>query len=111
MLFFHGMAVRTTGYEAKQLYRDILRAVRPFTWRNEHGEVWRDVLQQSARQEFEQGRHERDALMIARLLVQGRQCLNEIQMKMSQKPTKDAEQANDGGLDGFLDTHLTPKST
>jgi hypothetical protein len=44
--------------EALSLYRDILRASRGFTWKNEHGEVWGKVIAVSARVEFEQARHE-----------------------------------------------------
>ena len=44
--------------EALGLYRDILRASRTFTWKNEHGEVWGKVIAVSARVEFEQARDE-----------------------------------------------------
>ena len=32
------------NFESLRLYRDILRASRHFTWPNEKGELWRDVL-------------------------------------------------------------------
>ncbi|CAN0057345.1 unnamed protein product [Sphacelaria rigidula] len=34
------------------------------------------ILRESSRKEFEQARHETDRLVVARLLVVGRQCLN-----------------------------------
>jgi hypothetical protein len=44
--------------EALSLYRDILRASRHFTWKNEHGEVWGKVIAVSTRTEYEQARDE-----------------------------------------------------
>mmetsp|Transcript_48057 Transcript_48057/g.84218 ORF Transcript_48057/g.84218 Transcript_48057/m.84218 type:complete len:92 (-) Transcript_48057:91-366(-) len=68
------MAMRS---ESLKLYRDILRATRMFTWTNPKGELWSDVLRQNARKEFEQARFERDPLVVTRLLVVGRDCLNQ----------------------------------
>jgi hypothetical protein len=62
--------------ESLKLYRDILRATRMFTWPNEKGEIWGDILRKNARYEFEQARYERDALVVTRLLFVGRDCLN-----------------------------------
>lgn len=61
--------------ESLRLYRDILRATRSFTWCNEKGEPWRDILRNQARNEFEQARHESDPVLIARMLFVGRDCL------------------------------------
>jgi hypothetical protein len=63
--------------ESIRLYRDILRAARMFTWRNQAGELWSDVLRKNARLEFEQARNEKDPLVIARMLVVGRDALNQ----------------------------------
>lgn len=68
--------------ESLKLYRDILRASRMFTWANEAGEPWRDVLRKNARKEFEQARYERDTLVITRLLVVGRDSLKQINEKL-----------------------------
>lgn len=67
--------------ESLKLYRDILRATRMFTWANPKGELWSDVLRQNARKEFEQARYEQDRLVITRLLVVGRDCLNQTSEK------------------------------
>ncbi|CAN0142696.1 unnamed protein product [Ectocarpus sp. 12 AP-2014] len=63
--------------EAIRLYREILKATRLFHWCNEKGEPWGEILRESSRKEFEQARHETDPLVVARLLVVGRQCLND----------------------------------
>ncbi|CAM9674572.1 unnamed protein product, partial [Phaeothamnion confervicola] len=71
--------------EAIRLYRDILRGCRRFHWCNEHGVPWNKLLRDSARKEFEQAREEKDPLIVARLLVMGRQCLNDTLYKVSEK--------------------------
>lgn len=71
--------------QSLRLYRDILRVARHFTWRNEKGELWRDIVVSNARKEFEQARHEKDPAIIARLLFVGRDCLNQTAEKFSSK--------------------------
>ena len=63
--------------ESIRLYRDIIRASKYFHWRNEAGESWSNLLKKNARKEFEEARLERDPLIIARLLLVGRDCLNQ----------------------------------
>lgn len=63
--------------EALSLYRDCLRASRHFHWADKNGEPWNVVLRRSTRDEFEQARNEPDPLIVARLLVVGRQCLDQ----------------------------------
>ena len=70
--------------EAIQLYRDILRACRGFHWCDEEGVPWSEKLRKSARKEFEEARHERDPLIQARLLVVGRQCLDNTMKKIDE---------------------------
>lgn len=67
----------TGNREAIALYREIIRATRLFHWCNDKGEPWGRILRESSRKEFEQARHETDPLIVARLLVVGRQCLND----------------------------------
>lgn len=78
--------------ESLRLYRDILRACRPFVWKNEKGILWRDVLRENARKEFEQSKLERDPLLVTRLLFVGRDCLN--QTNESLLKAKKAMEAN-----------------
>ncbi len=63
--------------ESLKLYRDILRATKMFTWVNEAGIPWSQVLKVNARKEFEQARFENDHLVVTRLLFVGRDCLNQ----------------------------------
>ncbi|CAM9903614.1 unnamed protein product, partial [Discosporangium mesarthrocarpum] len=68
---------RIPNREAIQLYREIMRSAKHFHWCNDKGEPWNRILRESARREFEQARYETDPLVVARLLVVGRQCLND----------------------------------
>ncbi|KAG8073365.1 hypothetical protein GUJ93_ZPchr0006g45150 [Zizania palustris] len=63
--------------EALALYRDILRATRLFEWSNERGVQWREVLRANARREFEEARGERDPEVVARLLIGGRDAVQQ----------------------------------
>ena len=75
--------IRRPNIEALRLYREILRRTRSFYWPNDKGEPWNKVLQESARKEFEQARHETDPLIVARMLVVGRDCLMQLEDKVS----------------------------
>ena len=74
--------------EAIILYREILRTARAFYWPNEDGEQWSQVLAKSARKEFEDARYERDPLIIARLLVVGRDAMMQAQNKFTDMKKK-----------------------
>lgn len=63
--------------EALGLYRDILRATRLFAWPDERGVLWREVLRANARREFEEARGERDPEVVARLLIGGRDAVQQ----------------------------------
>ena len=71
-----GLRKRPPSPEALSLYRDCLRAARHFHWADQNGEPWNVVLRRSTRKEFEQARDEPDPLMVARMLVVGRECLD-----------------------------------
>lgn len=70
-------ALITTRSEALGLYRAVLRASLLFVWRDENGAVWRDRIRESARAEFEVNRLVRDPETVARLLLQGRDALDQ----------------------------------
>jgi len=70
--------------EALSLYREILRTSKAFHWCDEKGVPWNDRLQKEARKEFEASKEENDPLIIARLLVTGRDCVQQIQTKFNQ---------------------------
>ncbi|GAB5037808.1 Hypothetical protein NocV09_10900070 [Nannochloropsis oceanica] len=83
-----GLPPQGPNREALRLYREILRTARRFYWPNDHGESWRDVLRREARKEFEQAREERDPLIVARLLVVGRDCVMQTQYKFDMAQMK-----------------------
>ena len=72
---------RATRAEALSLYREILRTCKHFHWADENDVPWNKRLKQQAREEFEQARNEKDPLIVARLLVTGRDCVQQIQNK------------------------------
>jgi len=95
-----------TRNEAITLYRDILRTAKAFHWCDEKGIPWHSKLRAEARKEFEAGKEERDPLLIARMLVTGRECVQEVQRKFNDADRKCWERIQrdsmnrDGGGDG-----------
>jgi hypothetical protein len=75
----------STRREALSLYRDVIRATRYFTWADSKGALWRDVLRQNARQEFEQARFEKDPEVITRLLIGGHDAVESALEKLVEK--------------------------
>ena len=73
-----------TRQEALSLYREILRTCKAFHWCDEQGVPWNARLRQEARKEFEASREETDPLIIARMLVTGRDCVQQIQNKFNE---------------------------
>lgn len=78
-------ALLTTRKEALSLYRAVIRASVFFVWRDERGRVWRDVIRESARREFEAGRHERDPEMVNRMLLTGRDAVEKAVSRFLEK--------------------------
>ena len=75
---------RTRRKEALSLYREILRTAKHFHWADEKsGRPWNQILKEQARKEFEESRRETDPLIIARMLVTGRDCLQQVQNKFN----------------------------
>jgi hypothetical protein len=71
-----------TRKEALSLYREILRTAKAFHWVDEStGEPWNLRLKNEARKEFNSSKEETDPLIIARMLVTGRDCVQQIQNK------------------------------
>ncbi len=69
--------------EAIRLYRDIVRASKLFTWRNEQGSLWSEILRKNARKEFEDAHFEKDPQIISRLIFVGRDCYNQTMEKLA----------------------------
>ena len=67
----------TTRSEALSLYRAVLRASLLFVWKDATGQVWRERIRESARAEYELHRAIRDPAAVARLLLSGRDALDQ----------------------------------
>ena len=70
--------------EALSLYREILRTAKHFHWCDEKGIPWNIRLKEEARKEFMVAKDETDPLILARLLVTGRDCVQQVQNKFNQ---------------------------
>lgn len=75
---------KNSAAEARSLYREILRTCKAFHWVDEGGMPWNVRLKKEARKEFEQSKQETDPLVIARLLVTGRDCVQQVQQKFNE---------------------------
>ena len=74
----------TSRKEALSLYREILRTTKAFHWCDDKGVPWNIRLRKEARREFEESREETDPLIIVRMLVTGRDCVQQIQQKFNE---------------------------
>lgn len=72
-----------TRKEALSLYREILRTAKHFHWADEKNVPWNRRLKEQARKEFEEARNEKDPIIIARLLVTGQDCVQQIQQRFN----------------------------
>lgn len=86
----------STRREALALYRDILRATRFFMWPDARGMLWRDVLRESARREFEEARFEKDPEVITRLLIGGRDAVQAALDKLADKQREQIKKESGG---------------
>lgn len=71
------------------LYRDVLKMTQRFTWANEDGQSWREILARTARSEFEMIRGETDSVKLGKFVITWRDAVmrihekvNDTQMKM-----------------------------
>ncbi|KAF9686673.1 hypothetical protein SADUNF_Sadunf02G0013800 [Salix dunnii] len=87
----------STRREALHLYRDILRASRYFMWPDSRGVLWRDVLRENARKEFEEARFEKDPEIVTRLLIGGREAVESAIDKLVEKQREQIEKERRGG--------------
>lgn len=75
----------STRREALSLYRDIFRATRFFMWTDSRGFLWRDILRENARKEFEEARFETDPEIVTRLIIGGRDAVQSAIEKLAEK--------------------------
>ena len=65
------------------LYRDVLKMTRRFTWANEDGQSWREILERTARQEFEMIRNETDQVKLSKFVITWRDAVFRIHEKIN----------------------------
>ncbi|KAG7590298.1 Complex 1 LYR protein [Arabidopsis suecica] len=94
--FLNRRRLTSTRREALSLYRDILRATRFFTWTDSRGNLWRDVLRENARKEFEAARFETDPEVITRLLIGGSDAVSSALDKLAEKQREMIEKKRRG---------------
>ncbi|KAK9270775.1 hypothetical protein L1049_026358 [Liquidambar formosana] len=87
----------STRREALSLYRDIIRATRFFTWPDSRGVLWRDILRENARKEFEEARFEKDPEIVTRLLIGGHDAVQSALDKLVEKQKEQIEKERGGG--------------
>ena len=87
----------STRREALSLYRDIIRATRFFIWPDSRGVLWRDILRENARKEFEDARFETDPEIVTRLLIGGREAVQSTLDKLVEKQRQQIEMERGGG--------------
>lgn len=81
----------STRREALSLYRDIIRATRFFMWPDSRGVLWRDVLRENARKEYEEARFENDPEVVTRLIIGGRDAVQSAIDKLVEKQQQQIE--------------------
>lgn len=86
----------STRREALSLYRDVLRATRFYAWTDSRGVLWRDVLRENARKEFEAARFETDPEVVTRLLIGGSDAVSSALDKLAEKQKEMIERRNRG---------------
>ena len=84
------------------LYRDVLKMTRRFTWANEDGQSWRDILARTARSEFEQIRHETDQVKISKFVITWRDAVFRIHEKVNGAQMKMMEHVDASRTDKHL---------
>ncbi|GAB2289259.1 hypothetical protein Dimus_023564 [Dionaea muscipula] len=90
-----------THRESLSLYRDILWVTCFFTWANMRGVLWRDILRANARKEFEEAQFEKDPEVVTRLLIGGRDTVQQALDKLVEKQKQLVEQERSSNRRGY----------
>jgi hypothetical protein len=65
------------------IYREVWKMTERFTWCDEDGNSWRDILRTTARREFEQMRTETDSVKIGKQMITWRETIANIHEKVN----------------------------
>ncbi|KAL9445796.1 hypothetical protein AB3S75_013644 [Citrus x aurantiifolia] len=68
-------------------------------WPDERGVLWRDILRESVRKEFEEARFEKDPEIVTRLLIGGRDAVQSALEKLAEKQRQQIDKEGRGGGD------------
>ena len=74
--------------EILRMYREVLSMTKRFTWANEDGEPWDQILRKTARTEFEELRNETDTLKVAKFMITWRDAIARVHEKVNQAEMK-----------------------
>lgn len=66
--------------EALRLYREVVKFCGEFDWTNTDGRVWRDILRENARKEFEESREEEDPVILYKMIVTTKEAIGKTKM-------------------------------
>lgn len=69
--------------EVLRLYREVMQMTRRFTWANDDGEPWQEILRSTARAEFEALRTETDSVKLGKFLLTWRESVRQIHNKIN----------------------------
>ena len=69
--------------EILRMYREVLSMTKRFTWANEDGEPWDQILRKTARTEFEELRNETDTLKVAKFMITWRDAIARVHEKVN----------------------------
>lgn len=87
--------------EILRLYREVMKFCAQFDWKNQNGEIWRDVLRKSARKEFEESKEETDPVILYRMLVTTRDAMTQTkEMLIRQYAVLHGLEGESGAQDG-----------
>ena len=79
---------KVPNQEILRLYRDVWKMTNRFTWNNEDGEPWKDILRKTSRQEFEEIRNETDSVKLGKFMITWRDSIMKIDEKINDAQMK-----------------------
>eukprot|EP00761_Pharyngomonas_kirbyi_P011103 gb/GECH01011127.1/.p1 GENE.gb/GECH01011127.1/~~gb/GECH01011127.1/.p1 ORF type:complete len:246 (+),score=52.42 gb/GECH01011127.1/:1-738(+) len=81
--------------EVLRLYRECLKKAEKFQWTDENGVLWSDILRLSVREEFDTAKDENDPAVISRLILNGREAIDNVMNQFALRRAALNQQIND----------------